>query len=71
MHQAALTITEACTILQPPIGERALRDVLRALRVKPAGVRRHTGGRPAATYDIAEICKVHAAISPWLDDDQP
>lgn len=67
MEKVTLTLAEASAVLSPPIAERALRDLIRALpAIRPAGLRRHTGGRPAATFDMADILKVHAAVAPWL-----
>ena len=64
----AVTVAEAVTLLRPEIGERALRDILRALTIPPCG-RRWTGttGRPADLYDWAEITRLHGALAPWLD----
>lgn len=65
----ALTLAEACAVLDPPIGERALYDIVHALpRIRPCG-RRWTGGmgRPADLYDWGELTRLHAAVAPWLD----
>ncbi len=62
-----LTLAEAAQVLDPAISERALRDIITALRIPAAGVRRNGhAGRPAFAYDAAGILKLHAAISPWL-----
>lgn len=62
-----LTIAEATQLLEPPIGERQLAEIIRALRIKPAGKRR-TGhvGRPADTYDWTTITELHNDIARWL-----
>jgi len=68
VEKVAVTVAEAVTLLNPPIGERELRDILRALHIPSAG-RRWTGnsGRPASLYHWDQITRVHAAIAPWLD----
>ena len=65
--QVALTLREAVTILQPPITERALRDIIRALHIRPCGHRHGRTGRPADLFDWAEITRLHGALAPWLD----
>ena len=63
----ALTIPEAVTLLSPPIGERALRDIVRALAIPPCGQRRNgRPGKPTDLYDWATIVKLHGALAPWL-----
>jgi hypothetical protein len=66
---ADLTLTEAATILSPPITERQLRAIITALRIQPAG-RRLNGqrGKPHVTYPAATIMRLHAALMPWLDE---
>lgn len=65
--EVALTIDEMITLLDPPITRRQLADVIAALRIQPVGKRwRSSRGRPALTYDAAELMRLHAAISPWL-----
>jgi len=67
MPGPALTITEACAVLEPPMTVTQLRDIISALDWQPVGYR-HTGraGRPMPAYDAAEIMKLHAALTPWL-----
>ena len=62
-----LTLAEACTLLEPPITETQLRDIVTALRWKPAGWR-PTGrpGHPWPVYEAADLMKLHAAIVPFL-----
>ena len=62
-----LTLSEAAAVLDPPMTEQQLRQIVSALGWKPAG-NRHTGkrGRPWPVYDAEEILKLHAAIAPWL-----
>lgn len=62
-----LTLTEAASILEPPISEPQLRLIVRALAIQPSGHRR-TGqaGRPTEEFDSAEIMRLHGALSPWL-----
>ena len=61
-------MADAVTMLNPPMTDRQLRDILRALTIPPCG-RRWTGGmgRPADLYDWGEITRLHAAVKPWLD----
>lgn len=61
------TLAEASQILDPPLTETQLREIIRALRWKPDG-HRYTGcsGRPIATYDAAKIMKLHSALVPWI-----
>ena len=68
MHQVALTITETAPLLDPPLSEHQLRVIIRALRIQPAGTRRDGHiGHPQHTYDWADIARLHAALSPWLN----
>jgi len=64
---AGLTLADAAAILDPPIGERQLRQIVTALRWQPCG---HQGsgrpGHPRPLYDLTEIVKLHAALVPWL-----
>jgi hypothetical protein len=42
------------------------------LNIRPVGQRQGPRGRPALTYDIAELQTLHAAIAPWLlPDEEP
>lgn len=64
-----LTLAEAAQVLDPPMTEQQLREIVRALRWEPEGYR-HTGraGRPAPRYDAAKIMKLHAVLVPFLAD---
>ena len=66
---AALTFTvaEACTVLNPPLTENQLRELIHALGWKPDGWRR-TGrsGHPFPTYRAEELLRLHAAVVPFL-----
>jgi hypothetical protein len=65
--EVALTIDEVITLLDPPISRRQLADLIAALHIQPVGNRWRSGrGRPALTYDAAELMRLHAAIAPWL-----
>lgn len=65
----ALTIAEATAILNPPVTERQLRAIIRALHIPPAGTRRNGHiGHPQHTYDAGEILRLHAALTPWLGE---
>jgi hypothetical protein len=62
-----LTLAEAAAILNPPVTERQLRQIITALGWQPAGHRR-TGrpGHPHPTYDAAQLLKLHLALMPFL-----
>lgn len=66
--QVALTLAEAAQVLDPPVTEKQLRDIISALRWEPAGWR-HNGrpGHPTATFPAARLMKLHAALAPFLD----
>ena len=61
-----LTLAEAAQVLDPPMTERQLRAIVRALAWQPEGYR-HTGraGRPAPRYDAARLMALHAALVPF------
>ncbi len=60
-----LTIDEALTVLNPPMTHRQLAGLIAALHIRPVGKRpQPRRGRPALTYDWAELCRLHAAIAP-------
>jgi hypothetical protein len=63
----AFTLAEAATILDPPMTEQQLREIVHALRWKPDGWRR-TGrrGHPFPTYDAQQLLRLHAAVVPFL-----
>ena len=63
----SLTITEALSLLDPPITEAQLRHAIAAAGLKPCGSR-PTGqpGRPHPTYSWPELVALHGALSPWL-----
>jgi predicted ArsR family transcriptional regulator len=64
---AALTIDEMATLLDPPMTRRQLADLIAALDIRPVGKRQKPGrGRPALTYDAAELMRLHAAVARWL-----
>ncbi len=62
-----LTLSEAATLLDPPMSERQLRLIVSALGWQPDG-HRYTGraGRPAPVYDAADILRLHGALAPFL-----
>jgi len=62
-----LTLAEAAALLEPPLTEAQLREILHALRWKPTAVRR-TGrpGHPVPVYPADELMRLHAAITPFL-----
>jgi hypothetical protein len=61
------TLGEASQVLDPPVSERQLRQIVTALGWKPDGWRR-TGhrGHPFPTYDATELLRLHAALVPFL-----
>lgn len=67
--EVTLTISEAVTVLHPPLSERQLRMIVRALGWAPAGWRHPGSGRghPVATYPAGELFRLHAALRPWLE----
>jgi hypothetical protein len=63
----ALTLQEACEVLDPPMSETQLRIIVRALAIQPTGARRSgQAGRPTATYQADELHRLHGALAPWL-----
>jgi hypothetical protein len=65
---ADLTLAEAVTVLDPPIGETQLRAIVRALRWAPAGTRpTKRRGHPTLTYDATRIMALHRALLPFLE----
>ncbi len=67
MPVLGLTIDELASLLNPPMTHRQLADLIAALRIQPIGKRRQPRkGRPALTYDAAELMRLHAAVAPWL-----
>jgi hypothetical protein len=65
-----LTLAEAAMVLDPPVTEQQLRAIVRALGWQAAGVRHggHPGrpGRQQATFDAADVLRLHAALVPFL-----
>ena len=66
-----LTLSEAAAVLNPPVTEQQLRQIVSALGWKPAG-NRHTGkrGRPWPVYNADELLRLHAALVPFLANDR-
>jgi hypothetical protein len=65
--EAALTVHEAVTVLDPPMTHDQLAGLIAALGIRPVGKRPQSGlGRPRLTYDAAELMRLHAAVLPWL-----
>ena len=64
-----LTLAEAAMVLDPPLTEQQLRQIITALGWQPHGVR-HTGraGRPAPAYDATRLLELHAAMVPFIGD---
>jgi hypothetical protein len=67
MAGAALTLSEAASVLEPAITEHQLRAIIHALHWQPVTRRRNgRAGRPHDAFDAAEIMRLHAALAPWL-----
>ena len=66
-----LTLGEAAAVLNPPVTEQQLRQIVSALGWKPAG-NRHIGkrGRPWPVYDATRLLELHAALVPFLANDR-
>src|SRR5258708_787112 len=65
---AGLTLAEAAQLLDPPMTERQLRMIIRALGIPPAGTRPSGHrGRPILTYRWSELAGLHQALVPWLE----
>jgi hypothetical protein len=65
----ALTIDEAVGLFDTgglPITRRQLVTLIAVLDIRPVGKRQGRRGRPALTYDAAELMTLHGAIAPWL-----
>lgn len=63
----ALTLAEASQVLNPPLSERQLRQIIGALGWQPSGHRRNgRRGHPVFTYAAADLLALHAAVSPFI-----
>ena len=64
-----LTLAEAAAILEPPMAEPQLRQIVTALGWKPDELR-HTGrsGRPCHAYNATRLMQLHAALVPFTTD---
>jgi len=49
-----------------PITRRQLVRLIDILDIRPVGKRQGARGRPALTYCIGELQRLHAAVAPWL-----
>ena len=75
-ERPALTLAEFAAWADPPIAQAALELIVRGIhthdsaRLAPVGRRRRQpgspGGRPAATYDAAELMLLHRDLLRWL-----
>ena len=64
---ATFTIDEAVSWLDPPITRQQLTNLIAILHIRPVGKRRKPGrGRPAMTYDAAELMRLHSGVMEWL-----
>jgi hypothetical protein len=67
VQAVALTLAEAAMVLDPPVTEQQLRQIVTALGWKPSGWRRRpTRGHPFPEYSAEQILKLHAALVPFL-----
>ncbi|GAA1015851.1 hypothetical protein Aple_010540 [Acrocarpospora pleiomorpha] len=55
------TIEEAAALLDPPMTAEEIRALVLVFALHPTGHRRGGRGRPAPTYDQAELLRAHAA----------
>jgi len=61
------TLAEASSILDPPLSEAQLRDIIRALRWPAAGVRRSgRAGHPVNCYQARDLLDLHRALTPFI-----
>ena len=64
---ADLTLAEASAVLNPPMTEKQLRQIVRALGWQHAGTRPSgRAGHPPLTYDAARLMALHRALLPFL-----
>jgi hypothetical protein len=67
VQAVALTLAEAAAVLEPPMAEQQLRQIVTALGWQPSGWRPRGGrGHPWPEYDAAQIIRLHAALLPFL-----
>jgi hypothetical protein len=65
----AFTIDDAVGLFDGsglPMTRRQLVTLIAVLDIRPVGKRQGRRGRPALTYDAAELMRLHGAIAPWL-----
>jgi hypothetical protein len=66
----ALTIGEACNVLEPRLTPEQLRAIIAALGWRPDDIRRNGHvGRPRTdqyAYDWAKLSRLHEALMPFL-----
>jgi len=66
---ALLTLEEAAELLDPPVDKAQLKALVEVAGLRPAGVRRRLGpGRPAHTYPMRELMRIHAAVIPLMNE---
>lgn len=65
--EVLLTLKEAVSQLYPPVTEEQLTAMVHVTQLQPRGYRR-TGlaGRPARTYPMGELYKLHRVLVPLL-----
>jgi hypothetical protein len=62
------TLSEAASVLDPPLSEQQLRVIVRALGWAPTGWQHPGTGRshPVACYDAARLLALHGALAPFI-----
>jgi hypothetical protein len=68
VQAVALTLAEAAAVLEPPMAEQQLRQIVTALGWQPDAWRR-TGrpGHPAPMYHAERLMRLHAALAPFTN----
>ena len=61
---------EVCSETGIPITRRQLVTLIAILDIRPVGKRQGPRGRPALTYEIGELQRLHSAVACWLTPQQ-
>lgn len=62
-----LTVEEAVKYLDPPVTAEVLRKLIDVTGLQAEGKRRRSGpGRPALTYSLQKLARLHAANIPLI-----
>ncbi len=66
-REVLLTLREAAAEMDPPMTEKQLAGLVHVVGLRPCGFRRtRTAGRPARTYPMAALYKIHRQVAPLL-----